>query len=136
MDEEGFPQGLAMKHMNYLLCIGLIFLSLIASDSLAGEEGIVVSGLKGHDLLRLCTSQTGSSDLNFCFGYIEGIRDGLVWLAAARKSKPSVAISEKVTMEQLRAVVVKYLNEHPERRDRAAGMLVLIALKQAFPPTS
>jgi hypothetical protein len=125
-----------MKHMNYLLCIVLIFLSLISPASLAGEQGIIVSGLKGHDLLRLCTSHTGSSELNFCFGYIEGIRDGLVWLAVAQKSKPSVAIPEKVTKEQLTDAIVKYLNEHPERRDRAAGLLVLIALKQAFPPKS
>jgi hypothetical protein len=125
-----------MKHLNCLLCIGLIFLSLISPASLAGEQGIVVSGLKGHDLLRLCTSQAGSNELNFCLGYIEGIRDGLMWLAAAQKSRPSVAISEKVTREQLADVVVKYLNQHPERRDRAAGILVFIAFKQAFPPKS
>jgi hypothetical protein len=119
-----------------LFSIGLTSLSLISPASLAGEQEIVVSGLKGHDLLRLCTSRTGSSELNFCFGYIEGIRDGLVWLAAAQKSKPSVAISERVTKEQLTNVIVKYVNEHPERRDRAAGLLVLIALKQAFPPKS
>ena len=123
-----------MKHRNDLLRIGLIFLSLISPASLASDEGIVVSGLKGHDLLRLCTSDARSRELNFCFGYIEGIRDGLVWLAAAEKSKPSVAISGKMTREQLTDVVVKYLKEHPERRDRAAGILVLIALKQAFPP--
>ena len=125
-----------MRYTNSLLCIGLLFLSLISPASLAGEERIVDSGLKGQDLLRLCTSPTGSSELNFCFGYIEGIRDGLVWLAAARKSKSAVAISEKVTTGQLRDVVVKYLNEHAERRHRAAGILVLIALKQTFPPKS
>ena len=125
-----------MKHVNYLLCIGLIFLSLVSPTSLADEQGIVVSGLKGHDLLRLCSSQAGSPELNFCFGYIEGIRDGLVWLAAAQRSKPAVAIPGKVTREQLTGVIVKYLNEHTERRDRAAGILVLIALKQAFPPKS
>jgi hypothetical protein len=102
--------------------------------SSAGDEGIVVSGLKGHQLLRLCSGQAGSSELNFCFGYIEGIRDGLVWLAVARKSKASIAISEDVTKEQLAAVIVKYLNDHPERQQRSAGILVLIALKQAFPP--
>ena len=122
--------------MNYLLCIGLIFLSLISPASVSGDQGIVVSGLKGHDLLRLCTSRTDSSELNFCFGYIEGIRDGLVWLAVAQKSKSSVAISGKVTKEQLADVVVKYLNQHPQRQDRAAGILVFIALKQAFPPKS
>jgi hypothetical protein len=123
-----------MKHRNDLLRIGLTFLSLIFPASLASQQGIVVSGLKGHDLLRLCTSNAGSSELNFCFGYIEGIRDGLVWLAAAEKSRASVAISGKVTQEQLADVVVKYLKEHPERRERAAGILVLVALKQAFPP--
>jgi Ssp1 endopeptidase immunity protein Rap1a len=125
-----------MKHRNDLVRIGLIFLSLISPASLASEQGIAVSGLKGHDLLRLCTSHAGSNELNFCFGYVEGIRDGLVWLAAAEKSKPSVTISGKVTEEQLTGVVVKYLKEHPERRERAAGILVLVALKQAFPPNA
>ena len=125
-----------MKHINHLLCIGLIFLSLFSPASFAGDQGINVSGLNGHDLLRLCTSRAGSSELNFCFGYIEGIRDGLIWVAVARKSKPPVAIPDKMTQEQLADVIVKYLNGHPERRDRAAGLLVLVALKQAFPPKS
>jgi hypothetical protein len=47
-----------------------------------------------------------------------------------------VAIPDKMTQEQLTNVIVKYLNEHPERRDRAAVLLVLVALKQAFPPKS
>ena len=60
----------AMRYTNSLLCIGLLFLSLISPASLAGEERIVDSGFKGQDLLRLCTSPAGSSELNFCFGYI------------------------------------------------------------------
>jgi len=123
-----------MKYTRCLLCVALLLSALMPSVSSAGEEGIVVSGLKGHDLLHLCTSQAGSSEVNFCFGYIEGIRDGLVWLAAARKSKATVAIPEKATKEQLAGVIVKYLNDHPERQQRSAGILVLIALKQAFPP--
>jgi hypothetical protein len=123
-----------MKYRKHLLCIGLIISILIPPASLAGDQAISVSGLNGHDLLRLCTSRAGSSELNFCFGYIEGIRDSLIWVAVARKSKPPVAIPDKMTQEQLANVIVKYLNEHPEKQDRAAGLVVLVALKQAFPP--
>lgn len=120
---------------NSFFYIGLIFLGLIFSSALAGEERPPVSDLKGSDLLRLCSAASGSSDLNFCFGYIEGVRDGLVWMAVAEKSKVSAAIPDKTTKEQLKGIVVKYLNEHPERRQRSAGLLVLIALKHAFPQT-
>ena len=123
-----------MKHTICLLGVVLALSFLLSPASAAGEEAIVVSGLQGHDLLALCTSPAGSTELNFCFGYIEGIRDGLVWLAAARKSKASVAIPRGTTKEQLAAVIVKYLNDHPERQARAAGILVFVALKQAFPP--
>ena len=121
-----------MKHTLLAFLLALSF--LLSPAAYARDEAIVVSGLQGHDLLGLCTSPAGSAELNFCFGYIEGIRDGLVWLAAARKSKASISIPNGVTKEQLATVIVKYLNSHPERKARAAGILVFVALKQAFPP--
>jgi len=38
--------------------------------------------------------------------------------------------------KQLKAVVVKYLNDHPEEQHKPASELVIFALGKAFPPES
>ncbi len=40
---------------------------------------------------------------------------------------------ERTTLGQIAAVVSKYLNAHPEQWNQAAYLLVLLALKEAFP---
>jgi hypothetical protein len=121
-----------MKPTTFVLAAFLCVTMCGKADARA-QEKIVISDLKGNDLLRLCTSHD-TGELNFCSGYIEGIRDGIVWADVGRKSQPRFAVSDKVTQQQLKDVVVKYLNEHPETRHKPAGMLILIALNEAFPP--
>ena len=122
----------------FMLALTLVLLAGSAVSSQPKQAGdqkptlVVVSDLDGNGLLRFCSSEL-SSELSFCIGYIEGIRDGLVFGTIGRKGKPFFAIPDKVTSEQLKDVVVKSLKEHPETRHKPAGMLTIFALEEAFP---
>lgn len=100
-----------------------------------GEEQtkISISDLTGNDLLRFCNSHE-AFETNMCTGYIEGVRDGLMFATVNLKSKPFFWVPDKVSSDQLRDVVVKYLRDNPETRHKPAGMLTIFALKEAFPP--
>jgi hypothetical protein len=62
---------------------------------------------------------------NFFTGYVTGVCDltaGVVWQD-----------SKDVTSNQAWAIVAKYLKNHPERWNESAAVLVVDALKEAFP---
>jgi hypothetical protein len=125
----------------FMLALTLVLLAGSAVSSQPKQAGdqkptvVVASDLHGNDLLRLCSSEL-TSELGFCIGYIEGIRDGVVFEAVGHNAKPLFAISDKVTSEQLKDVVVKWLKQNPETRHKPAGMLTIFALEAAFPPES
>jgi len=73
-------------------------------------------------------------EFQFCDAFIVGVRDGVVLAIALRDAKPILDIPNDVKQEQMRAVVMKYLKDHPEELHKPAGMLVIFALSQAFPP--
>jgi hypothetical protein len=94
----------------------------------------VVSDLDGTELLRLCNKSDTSMELQFCEAFILGVRDGVVLATGLRDAKPIIETPVEAKQEQLKAVVVKYLNDHPEEHHKPAALLVVFALSQAFRP--
>jgi hypothetical protein len=116
-----------MKHITLIVAV---VLSVMLQGSGAPKQD-TISDFNGNDLLRYCSSHQ-PFELNFCTGYIEGVRDGLMFAAVSLKSEPFFAVPNEAKMEQLKDIVVKYLRDNPETRHKPAGMLTFIALKQAF----
>lgn len=58
-------------------------------------------------------------------GYVLGVVDSF--------SQNSICLPNGAQNSQILDVVYNYLNAHPENRNRHAGVLVLIAMEQAFP---
>jgi Rap1a immunity proteins len=113
---------------------GILFLGgLLVFSRYAGAQNPVASTYSGNDLLRDCSDRNDGPSFSFCLGYINGLRDGVVFASVGLGAKPSFEISEKVELGQLKDVVVKYLNEHPEERHSRAAVLVQSALVRAFP---
>lgn len=90
----------------------------------------------GNHLLPICETAIAASDNNspwkdthearshgFCFGIVEGIVS----------FSPSVCTPKGVTNLQAARVVVKYLQEHPEKLNLQEALLANIALNKAFP---
>ncbi len=86
----------------------------------------------GNGLLEACTSERKfTNDLAFsnyvyCMGYIDGLADGL-------ELGKFVDRPAGVTNVQTKAVVVKYLQDHPESLHLSSVILVSRALINAWP---
>lgn len=106
-------------------------LMLTASSSSANPLG------SGSDLLAACTSVEREMH-GLCTAYILGVGDGADMqraMADVFGGKPYCVYQMRgdVTAAQMRAIVVSYLNEHPENRAQPTSRLIISAFAQAFP---
>ncbi len=101
----------------------------IAVLLLATEAG-TAAGLQprlmdGTQLLHACQD---AADGSFCLGYAAGAYDAYTQAIPVYSCPP-----HDVTPAAVRDVVVKYLNEHPERLQPPATHLVSEAMMQGWP---
>ena len=98
------------------------------------SKNAVISDIHGTELSHLCNMQVGTAGMQFCEAFIVGVRDGVVLAAGLQDAKPLIETPVEAKQDQLIAVVLKYLNDHPNEHHKPAALLVILALKQAFPP--
>ena len=88
----------------------------------------------GNRLLESCRSEDG-----VCLGWIIGLSDGIAILQIVGSSTPGgidwqpVCTPKGVSPDQLKDVVVKFLVGHPEKRHEQASLLILEAMRLAWP---
>ena len=104
------------------LCIAIIALSMIHTAVAADDE------FTGNDLQILC-AQEGGNPLA-CNAYIRGFADGAT---AQHAPGYQICFPKSATGLQARAVVEKYMLDHPENLHHQAGMIGSAALAAAFP---
>ena len=88
--------------------------------------------ITGNNLVEYCDDYEqdgGSFRGGYCYGYVGGIAQTLHWVS----DKNKICASENVTQKQVVSIVRKYMEEHPEMLHKRADMLVIIALRIAFP---
>lgn len=109
-------------------------LLLCCTFSLARSDVLEKMGT-GQGLLTACTTTTSDSagdlvaatlDYGACMGFIKAVSQTLI--LASQLCQP-----EEITFGQAQKIVVKYLNDHPERLHIASAWLVREALLGAFP---
>lgn len=94
--------------------------------------------ITGDRLITQCADGTSTGD-GLCLGYILGVVDAM---QAAQASGGTLVFGwntcppSDVKAEQLRAIVVHFLDDHPETRASSATGLVAKALSDAFPCSS
>lgn len=111
---------------------GRIFrgVAVVAALSGAGHGDAAEGPYTGQMLLEACEKKGDPSALAatafswaFCSGFVQGVAD-----AGSGFCQPGGA-----TRDQLKAVTVKWLKDHPESLDLKAAESTLRALAQAFP---
>ena len=93
----------------------------------AGVVWVVVHGAWAHDgneLLKHCLEPMGTAESSYCLGYISGAADML---------GDDICAPKEVNRGQMNDIVVRYLQAHPELRQRSGIDLARAALKEAFP---
>jgi hypothetical protein len=109
----------------------MIIAALVIAFGVSG--GVKAGRFDGNTLQEWCTS-SDRWGMGACRGYIAGARDMLLdWKNNITENWSVVCEPEGVTAGQAAAVVIKWLNEHPEKRHEGAQMLVFMALNEAFP---
>src|ERR1022692_1958459 len=116
------------------LCLLFVVLLCGAAVPLQGV-GQTVSHEDGNDLLPRCQQSVEALDkttwkdahesfnAGFCLGLVQG-----VWYASA-----NVCTGPGVTFGQLQRVVLKFLQDNPEKLNLNQSTLVEMALSKAFP---
>ena len=117
---------------NACLFLVVLLCGVVASPEAVGQTA---PSQDGNDLLPRCQQSVESFERptwkdahesfngGFCLGLVKG-----VWYASA-----NVCTGEGVTFSQLQRVVLKFLQDNPEKLNLADSYLVEMALSKAFP---
>jgi len=87
----------------------------------------------GNDLLQFCDDEADGSTFNLCRGFINGAYDGHNVVSTIYKQDHVFCPPKNVTVGQIAKVVVKHLENHPEKLHEMAVGAVYAALYLAFP---
>ena len=87
---------------------------------------------EGHALVQDCLSDNPGDQID-CLNYVAGVADMVDVMPETAGLAPVCIPPEGVTVGQMGRVVVKYLKNHPEEEHDAAVVLVVVALREAFP---
>jgi|SRR5882672_6784813 len=127
--------------MRYLLLAWLLPVVLLASSSPPGE-GLNFSET-GNDFLRVCDIKESNPTVTdgVCIGYVNGVLEGFnmamrlgqVARHATITTGSFFCLPSESTMGQKYRVVVKYMNDHPEKTHNPTELLILDAVTEAFP---
>jgi len=100
----------------------------------------------GIELLEECkdvekyphATQQQAIKASHCLGYINGLTDTIGWWNADNRHRhvkvsPLGCLSHTASMQEFAMVVVKYLEDHPNKLHEEYGLLVTLALHDAYP---
>lgn len=107
-----------------------VFLGLVAGQAQASPQARRVSG---SELLEYCSGPESGFRDGVCGGYVTGVHDLHSDVVEAKVAKPLFCMPLGVKNGQLRLVVKKWLQEHPEKLHLPASGLVVGAFREAFP---
>jgi hypothetical protein len=117
-----------MKYHMPMFTAILMNLAILFSNA-AAQSADYRTTFTGNELLDRCQSLPAA-----CLGYIGGVMDAF---AIGRGSEPwktdiSYCLPWGVTFQQVRDIVVKYIEEREKSRHRNASTMVIYALSEAF----
>jgi hypothetical protein len=135
--------------MRVALCVFLgLFIVGVATNGYAqiptqkkrhAEAAIIMSGNQLFDLCSHYKTNKAKGELGVaCFMYISAVAQTLIVVQTFvlnddTRTMQSPCAGKSVTEEQIADVVVKWLDDHPEKRDLPAPLLVMKSLNEAFP---
>lgn len=107
--------------------LGVVMAALMSANA-SGE----VYFKNGSQLLQECKSES-STELGICSGYVLGVADASQTWSEWAEFDTATCKPKEGTAGQMSKVVVKYLEEYPEKLHLTASGAVIMALSKAFP---
>jgi len=100
----------------------------------------------GNELLQDCRTAARISNLRGdqafadnlraqgnCYSYIRGVHEGIGATVALADIPDIFCIPNQVRMGQIHDTIIQYLERNPQRRHLPAALLIIQALRNAFP---
>lgn len=125
---------------------------VICSPLVFAQQPQEFPATSGNAFVRTCsvidkeaekkTSVLEMQDVAVCLGYVRGVTDGIsnevAYASAITNQEPPspFCLPEKSTNGQLVRIVLKYIGNHPEEAHETTTLLIIAALKDAFPCTA
>jgi len=100
----------------------------VGTPALAQLGAPIPTRVDAGTLVRLCAQDTAP-----CLGYIVGVADSYASALAASNRLQVFCIPPTATNEQIRQAALRYLTAHPEQAGANAALVVLSALRAAYP---
>jgi hypothetical protein len=113
--------------VSFRVCLVALLVLVAASASAADANDYTARGLLSDCTISL-DQQGGVGLRGFCLGYIVGVVNATSSTAAA-----CIRIPKGVTQMQTQLVVVKWIEDHPERQHEDRVDAVRSAVAEAFP---
>jgi hypothetical protein len=90
----------------------------------------------GNDWLARCQEGAATADAakaTYCFAYVRGLADGLaIWAGISPETAPA-CIPTEVEGQQLVEIGKRFLTDHPDARQLAAGIPLAYAFVETWP---
>jgi hypothetical protein len=113
----------------HCVLFGLLLASLLGTSQQAPPQPPAVDIVSsGSAFISRCDPAPDAWIDGFCRGYVSGLSEPGPLLVAAPNCPP-----KGVTYGQDYLIVVKYIHNHPEEMHKQTSVLVLEALREAFP---
>ena len=125
----GRTYGGCLRIISFFLCVGSLFL-------LSPEQA---HALNGNDLLEWCAdTDEGESKDNIglfyaCVSYVAAVSDAERTYTHWGQKLPLFCILPDVSLQQMRKVLLRYLNAHPERWHESASSLAINSFVETWP---
>lgn len=87
----------------------------------------------GNHMYAPCGAKNNPNISNFTVAYVSGVLNTLQVVQGTPNFPRLACFPSGVTFEQARDIFCKYLDEHPEQRNRNSAVLAVAAFAQAFP---
>lgn len=105
---------------------GLLFLFALILPGTSFAQGEDIAS--GNYWVKLCKQ----ADRQACLSFILGLREANSYDEYVRKV-PQYCLPVGVTIDQMRKVILKFTDDHPDMLHSPFGALSIIALQQKFP---
>jgi len=87
----------------------------------------------GADLHQACGADSAAQDQLICLSYLKGFIQGISIIEIVANKRFLCLPESGGTLGQDKAVVQKYLDDHPDEWHKPSSLLVYFALAKAFP---
>jgi hypothetical protein len=102
-----------------------------AAMPLTMGSALALGYMSGDDLLANCKADVDSNGQGRCLGYIAGLADFIITRQELRK-QADICFPDGVSAEQMRDIVVRFLEARPEIRQYKADGAVVEALVKVW----